>query len=137
MDFLINYWWTIVIGIAAITVVVYAIYVFAKRPTSEQIQKVKEWLLYAVTEAEKELGGGTGQIKLRYVYDMFLSKFPFLTKVISFDMFSTLVDEVLEKFRTLLETNPKLKDYVESGKKDTATKDDQTQTVSPVTEQHN
>lgn len=124
MDFLINYWWTIVVGIAAIVVVVYAIYAFVKRPTSEQIQKVKEWLLYAVTEAEKELGGGTGQIKLRYVYDMFLSKFPFLTKVISFDMFSTLVDEVLEKFRTLLETNPKLKDYVESGKKDTATKDD-------------
>ena len=124
MDFLINYWWTIVVGIAAIAVVVYAIYAFAKRPTSEQIQKVKECLLYAVTEAEKELGGGTGQIKLRYVYDMFLSKFPFLTKVISFDMFSTLVDEVLEKFRTLLETNPKLKDYVESGKKNTATKDD-------------
>lgn len=136
MDFLINYWWTIVVGIAAIAVVVYAIYAFTKRPTSEQIQKVKEWLLYAVTEAEKELGGGTGQIKLRYVYDMFLSKFPFLTKVISFDMFSTLVDEVLEKFRTLLETNPKLKDYVESGKKDTATKDDQTKAVSPATEQH-
>lgn len=118
MDFLINYWWIIVIGIAAIAVVIYAIYAFAKRPTSEQIAKVKEWLLYAVTEAEKELGGGTGQIKLRYVYDMFLSKFPFLTKVISFDMFSTLVDEVLEKFRAMLETNPKLKNYVESGKKD-------------------
>lgn len=135
MDFLINYWWIIVIGIAAIAVVVYAIYAFAKRPTSEQIQKVKEWLLYAVTEAEKELGGGTGQIKLRYVYDMFLSKFPFLTKVISFDTFSTLVDEVLEKFRAMLESNNKLKDYVESGKKDEDTKDEQPQIDPPATEQ--
>jgi len=135
MDFLINYWWVIVIGIAAIAVVVYAIYAFAKRPTSEQIQKVKEWLLYAVTEAEKELGGGTGQIKLRYVYDMFLSKFPFLTKVISFDTFSTLVDEVLEKFRAILESNNKLKDYVESGKKDEGTKDEQPQIDPPATEQ--
>lgn len=135
MDFLINYWWIIIIGIAAIAVVVYAIYAFAKRPTSEQIAKVKEWLLYAVTEAEKELGGGTGQIKLRYVYDMFLSKFPFLTKVISFDMFSTLVDEVLEKFRAMLESNSKLKNYVESGKKDEGTKDEQLQIDPPATEE--
>lgn len=117
-DFLINYWWTLVIAVAVIAVAAYSVYAFVKRPTTDQINKVKEWLLYAVTEAEKELGGGTGQIKLRYVYDMFLSKFPFLTKVISFELFSKLVDEVLEKFRALLDTNTKLKDYVESGKKD-------------------
>lgn len=117
-DFLINYWWTLVIAVAVIAVAAYSVYAFVKRPTTDQINKVKEWLLYAVTEAEKELGGGTGQIKLRYVYDMFLSKFSFLTKVISFELFSKLVDEVLEKFRTMLDTNAKLKDYVESGKKD-------------------
>lgn len=112
MDWLVNYWWVILIAVAALVVIVYAIYTFIKRPTAEQITKVKEWLLYAVTEAEKELGSGTGQIKLRYVYDMFLTKFPFLTKVISFDTFSILVDEVLEKFRALLETNDNLKTYV-------------------------
>lgn len=112
MDWFVNYWWLIVIAVAAVVVAAYGVYAFVKRPTSEQIEKVKEWLLYAVTEAEKELGSGTGQIKLRYVYDMFLTKFPFLTKAISFDTFSTLVDEVLEKFRALLETNDYLKTYV-------------------------
>ena len=82
-------------------------------PSNSQITKVKEWLLWAVTEAERELGSGTGQLKLRYVYDMFIVKFPFLVKVISFEHFSVLVDEALDKFRTLLETNQKLKDYID------------------------
>jgi hypothetical protein len=113
MDFLISNWFLIVIAIAAIVVGGYSGYVFAKRPTTEQIIKVKEWLLYAVTEAEKVLGSGTGQVKLRYVYDMFLTKFPYLSKAISFESFSVLVDEVLVKFRELLSSNDKLKDYVE------------------------
>lgn len=132
VDFLMNYWWTLVIAVAVIAVAAYSVYAFVKRPTTDQIAKVKEWLLYAVTEAEKELGGGTGQIKLRYVYDMFLTKFPFLTKVISFELFSKLVDEVLEKFRNLLDTNTKLKDYVESGKKD---EESTPQIDPPATEQ--
>lgn len=112
VDFLINYWWLILVEIAAISVAGYSIYVFVKRPTSAQIAKVKEWLLYAVTEAERELGSGTGQVKLRYVYDMFLAKFPFLANAVSFEAFSILVDEVLDKFRKLLETNEALKTYV-------------------------
>ncbi|MFR6482019.1 MAG: hypothetical protein ACLUPD_10785 [Anaerotignum faecicola] len=47
---------------------------------AEQREKVKEWLLLAVTEAEKELGSGTGQLKLRYVYDLFLRRFPAVAK---------------------------------------------------------
>lgn len=113
VDFLVNYWWVLIIAIAVIAVGGYAIYAFVKMPSTSQIAKVKEWLLYAVTKAEKELGSGTGQIKLRYVYDMFLSKFPFLVKVISFESFSTLVDEVLEKFESMLSDNNKLKSYVE------------------------
>lgn len=112
MDFLISYWWMILIIIAAVAVGGYLIYVFVNMPTSTQITKVKEWLLYAVTEAEKELGSGTGQIKLRYVYDMFIVKFPYLTKVIAFETFSDLVDEVLEKFRALLASNEELQKYV-------------------------
>lgn len=113
MEFFISYWWLIVIIIAAICVVGYIIYAFLKMPTTEQLNKVKEWLLYAVTEAEKELGSGTGQIKLRYVYDMFIAKFPFLTKAVSFEQFSLMVDEVLDKFRAMLDTNESLKTYVE------------------------
>lgn len=112
MKALIEYWPLLVALFATIFVGGYALYVFIKRPTNEQIGKVKEWLLLAVTEAEKELGGGTGQLKLRYVYDMFLAKFPYLAQVIPFSSFSGLVDEALEKFRKMLETNTAIKEYV-------------------------
>lgn len=112
MDWIINYWPLLIAIIAVIVVVVYIIYTFIKRPTIEQLNKVKEWLLYAVTAAEKEFGSGTGQIKLRYVYDKFLTKFPHLTTIISFELFSNLVDEALVKFKEILETNTNIQKYV-------------------------
>ena len=75
--------------------------------------KVKKWLVYAVTVAEKQLGSGTGQLKLRTVYDMFMTKFPKLSIFISFDTFSGWVDIALEEMNKLLE-NPAVKNYVES-----------------------
>ena len=113
MEFLLNNWWIFLVIIAIISILIYLIYTFIGYPTSTKLAKVREWLLYAVAAAEKELGSGTGQIKLRYVYDMFIARFPFLVKVISFEHFSILVDEALDKFRTLLETNQKLKDYID------------------------
>lgn len=89
-----------------------AIYRFAGLPTQKQLAKVREWLLYAVTMAEKELGGGTGKIKLRYVYDWFLTTFPWLAKAISFEVFSGLVDEALEEMKGLLETNKSVGKYI-------------------------
>lgn len=112
MKVLTEYWFLLIALFAVITVGGYALYVFVKRPTTEQLTKVKEWLLYAVTKAEKELGSGTGQIKLRYVYDMFVAKFPFLVQVVAFDQFSVLVDESLDKFRVMLNTNTAVKEYV-------------------------
>ena len=112
MEFLINYWWLLIILFAIITVSGYFIYCFVKMPSNKQLNQLKEWLLYAVALAEKELGSGTGQLKLRYVYDMFLVKFTKLSAVISFEAFSLLVDEVLEKFRNLLESNQNVQDYI-------------------------
>ena len=114
MDFLINNWSLLIALIAVIAVAAIFVIKFKKLPTQAQIQKLKEWLLWAVTEAEKQLGGGTGRIKLRYVYDMFVSRFPSLAKIISFDYFSVLVDEALEEFRKLLSTNQKINQYVNS-----------------------
>jgi hypothetical protein len=65
--------------------------------------KVREWLLYAVTLAEKEYGSGTGQIKLRMVYDMFIKKYPKLSIFISFETFSGWVDIALDKMRMMIE----------------------------------
>ena len=44
-------------------------------------------------------------MKLRQVYDLFVTRFPCLAKVISFELFSTMVDEALEEMRELLDTN--------------------------------
>ena len=115
MKLLIEYWPLLVALLAVVSVGGYAIYVFIHRPTTEQLKKVTEWLLYAVTKAEREFGSKTGQVKLRYVYDMFLAKFPYMVRALPFESFSLLVDEALDKFRKLLESNKSLSDYVEQG----------------------
>lgn len=86
---------------------------FVSQPRESQVTKVKEWLLWVTTEAEKALGEGTGQLKLRYVYDRFLEKFPDLAMIVSFDIFSKWVDEALERMKHLLSTNKAVKEYVE------------------------
>ena len=112
MEFLVNYWFLIVAFIAIICVIAFAIVKFYYLPTQAQITKIKEWLVYACMKAEKELGEKTGQLKLRLVYDMFLTKFNWLAKAISFEQFSKMVDESLEKFKHLLESNEALKNIV-------------------------
>ncbi len=85
--------------------------------SEEEIEKLKvcvqEWLLGAVARAEKELGGGTGQLKLRTVYEMFVKTFPTMVTYIPFTDFSDMVDIALIKFRDMLEKNEKIKTYVE------------------------
>ena len=99
MKFIVENWFVIVAIAAVGGSIGYAIYSFVKMPSDKQLNKVREWLLYAVTKAEKELGAGTGKLKLRYVYDMFVARF------ITFDMFSMMVDEALEQMRTMLDSN--------------------------------
>lgn len=102
----------IIISIFIACFVGYSVYVFLNRPTNAQIGQIKEWLLYAVAKAEKELGSGTGQLKLRYVYDMFIARFPYLVKFIGFEAFSGLVDEALDIFREMLQQNKNVNEYV-------------------------
>lgn len=85
---------------------------FFKLSKEKQIEMIKQWLLLAVIEAEKQLGSGTGTVKLRYVYDLFINRFKFMSKIITFEMFSQLVDEVLETMRHLIETNVAVANYI-------------------------
>ena len=112
MKFIVENWYIIIAAIAVLAVVIYLLVKFFKLPRESQLAKVKEWLLFAVTEAEKEFGSGTGQLKLRYVYDMFVAKFPYLVKFISFELFSSLVDKALVEFKKLFNTNGAVKEYV-------------------------
>ncbi len=78
-------------------------------------KRIKKWLLQAVVLAEKELGSGTGKVKLSTVYDMFIVRFPIVSKLISLNTFSSFVDDVLVTMRELLESNKSLKEYIDYG----------------------
>lgn len=75
-------------------------------------EKAKKWLLFACLEAEKEFGSKTGAIKLRYVYELFISTFPLLSKFITFETFSEMVDDALEEMKHLIDTNMAIFQYV-------------------------
>lgn len=96
---------TMILIIVAIAIIAALFIVLAIK----QPKKVKEWLLYAVIEAEKELGSGTGPVKLRSVYDMFITKFPKLSVFISFNTFSEWVDVALDYMEELLTDNKDVK----------------------------
>ena len=105
MTWLVENWSLLVVIIAAGVVAGISIKHFMGMPTEEQIKNIKEWLLYAVIEAEKELGDGTGKLKLRQVYDAFVTKFPWAAKTVPFELFSQWVDEVLVAMKDLLHNN--------------------------------
>lgn len=112
MEWLVNNWFMLIVLVAIAAAIFIAVKRFLGLPKEEQLEKVKEWLLYAVTMAEKEYGSGTGKLKLRFVYDMFLAKFNWIAMVISFEKFSELVDKALEEMRPMLEQNEKVKEIV-------------------------
>ena len=104
---------TIIICLGIILgVVIYRVRCFLSLPSQTQLNKIKEWLLYAVMIVEKEYSHGTGQLKLRAAYNMFVERFPSLVTVISFELFSKLVDEALVEMKKILETNKDIKAYV-------------------------
>ena len=64
---------------------------------------IRSWLLLAVTEAEKQLGSGTGQQKLKRVYLWFTERFPIVSFFVAFETFSKWVDAALEVMEQILE----------------------------------
>lgn len=112
MEWLVKNWTLLALLICVCIGIYMTIRKYYFLPKPEQIAAIKQWLLYAVIEAEKEFGSGTGKLKLRQVYDAFVTKFPWAAQVVSFDLFSVWVDEVLIEMRELLTSNEALKTYV-------------------------
>lgn len=112
MKFLIENWYIILAAMALGALAVVAVVRFFRLPREKQMENVRQWLLGAVTAAEKELGGGTGKLKLRQVYDAFLTKFPWLAPVVPFEQFSGLVDDALKEMRKLLADNKAVQQLV-------------------------
>lgn len=112
MDIIFNIGLTMLLGGGVIMFVI----TFLRMGQQQQIKMISEWLLLAVVQAEKELGSGTGEIKLRYVYDKFIQKFGKMAMIISFEQFSCMVDVALDKMRDMLSSNTQLVNYVNNSK---------------------
>lgn len=91
-----------------------AVYEFTKEPDEDQKEKVKQWLVWACVEAEKSLSSGTGQLKLRQVWNNFCSvpAFSSIAKVVTFSMFESLVKDSLKKAKEMIVGNKSLAEYV-------------------------
>ena len=98
--------------IIVLIAVIIEITTFAKLSRKKKVENIKEWLKLAVVEAEKTLGGGTGQLKLRYVYDQAVAQFPWIASLVPFETFSAWVDEALEWMEKQLEQNQAITNYI-------------------------
>lgn len=72
----------------------------------------KNWLVWAVSEAEATFGSKTGKLKLRYAYELAVSRFPMVAKFIPFALFSKLVDSALDVMRDMIENNKNIADAI-------------------------
>ncbi len=95
-----------------IFIAVLAVALIAAVILAANVSAFRNWLVYAVTEAEAKFGGKTGKLKLRYVYDLAVEAFPVLAKTLPFSFFSWAVDSALLIMRGMLEDNRQIADIV-------------------------
>ena len=72
----------------------------------------KNWLVWAVSEAEAVLGSKTGQLKLRYAYDLAVVRFPIMSKILPFVVFSKLVDAALGVMNDMIAKNSSIAEAI-------------------------
>lgn len=109
---LIENWVFFVIALVLVLFTVYAVLRFLKLTPQQQLDKVKTALLYMVTEAERELKSKTGRVKRSMVWEWLVERFPIISLFITEEKYDELLDQALEEFRKMLESNNSLYDYV-------------------------
>lgn len=109
---LIENWVFFIIALVLVLLTVYAVLRFLKLTPKQQLDKVKAALLYMVTEAEKELKSKTGRVKRSMVWEWLIERFPIISLFITEEKYDELLDQALEEFRKMLESNDSLYDYV-------------------------
>lgn len=107
----------VVIGIIGLAFTAFMVWMWINEKN-----RVIEWLKYAVSMAEVELGKYTGQLKLIRVYDWFVEKFPKFSALISFDTFSKWVDIALNTMNKWINAKNQIGTYIETGEIVTITK---------------
>ncbi len=84
-------------------ILVVAIIGFFTLPRLTQQGKIKEWLVYMCYEAEQLFSEPkSGKLKLRYVYNAFVNTFKCVSRFVSFETFSKLVDIALDQMKSFV-----------------------------------
>lgn len=78
------------------------------------IMGFKDWLVWAVIAAEQMFGSKTGQLKLRYVYDLAIRHFPVIAKLLPFSVFAILVEKALKVMNTMIQENKSIAEAIGS-----------------------
>jgi LPS O-antigen subunit length determinant protein (WzzB/FepE family) len=112
MNFIINYWPMLIVAIAIIAMAVVTVIDFINKSPKERIETIKQWAVYACAMAEAHLGSGTGQMKMRETYDMFLQRFPSLATVITYEKYKEIAEKALLEFKQMLSTNPSIQEMI-------------------------
>ena len=86
-------------GIIAVFLVVFTIWLLG----------FKDWLVWAVAEAESLFGSKTGELKLRYAYNLAVKQYPILAKIIPFAIFKKIIDVALKVMEDMVKNNNSIK----------------------------
>lgn len=104
----------VALGVILILGALYAVVsYFLSESKDNRKKQIKIWLRYAVIMAEQKFKSKTGKVKLSYVYNLFLEKFPRIAKYISVEEFEEYVNAALQEMNDLLSTNSSIKNIVD------------------------
>ena len=106
-------------NIANIVVVLLAVMAMIIAVRFGYINKVKQVLLYLVTEAERIYGGKTGEIKFAWVAEKIYSMLPTIVKMfISTETIEMLINKAVEDMKEYLSSNNNAAKYIQGEQQD-------------------
>ncbi len=109
LNLILDYWDSILVVLAACAVIGFLLY----KGERSVIDKIIFW---AVTELEREYGGGTGALKLSAAIELIYPKLPAVIRyVVSGETLQRWIEEGLTAAKAKWETNPALKAYIKNG----------------------
>jgi hypothetical protein len=109
LNFLLANWDSVIVVIAFIALLVFLIL----KGEKSVVYKI---LYTLVTEAERQYGGGTGQLKQSAVINWVYERLPAIVKIfITAATLERWVDEAVERAKAEWEKNANIKEYIESG----------------------
>ena len=83
MNWLVDNFYSIIVMTLLFAGLGCGVYLMLTNSNNKQKEIILTWLLQAVVEAEKKFGSKSGQLKLSYVYDLYITKFPVMAITMS------------------------------------------------------